>query len=78
MDQAQVASNSAGLPGRLKQGFAPQQLVWLLLLEAERLPEAETYVPEELCKRESALGELRRWAQKLPVSIQQRARRWPR
>lgn len=37
MDQAQVASNSAGLPGRLKQGFGPQQLVWLLLLEVERL-----------------------------------------
>lgn len=33
IDQAQVAPNSAGLPGRLKQGFAPQQLVWLLLLE---------------------------------------------
>jgi len=63
MDQAQVASNSAGLPGRLKQGFAPQQLVWLLLLEVERLSEAETYVLEELCKRESALGELRRLAQ---------------
>lgn len=77
MDQAQVASNSAGLPGRLKQGFAPQQLVWLLLLEVERLSEAETYALGELCKRGSALGELRRLAQAF-VRIQERARRWPR
>lgn len=63
MDEAQVASNSAEVPGRLKQGFAPQQLVWLLLLEVERLSEAETYVLRELCKRETAIGELRRLAQ---------------
>jgi hypothetical protein len=37
--------------------------VWLLLLEVERLSEAETYVLEELCKRERALGELWRLAQ---------------
>lgn len=58
-----MGSNSAGLPGRLKQGFAPQQLVWLLLLEVERLSETETYVLEKLCKRESVLSELRRLAQ---------------
>jgi hypothetical protein len=64
MDQAQVVSNSAGLPGRLKLGFAPQQLVWLLLLEVERLSGEEAYALDKLCKKETAIGKLRCFAQK--------------
>lgn len=41
----------------------PQQRVWILLLAVGRLSGMETYALTELCRSETAIGELRQLAQ---------------